>query len=315
MWQGSLFGEELSARIVNVASVPKLSPFRYPGGKTWFVPYIRHWLSPVVRQKYQLSPIYPEHFIEPFVGGGSISLAVASESLVPSITMVELDNDIAAVWQTVLDVENGSWLAHEILAYDLTLENIQSLLDAVPATLRERALQTVVKNRVTRGGILAPGVGLINLGENGKGIRSRWYPQTLAKRIHRILTLYNRITFIPGDGLQVLATHLDKPNAVYFIDPPYTADQEGRQPGKRLYTHNNIDHKRLFDLADHIQGDFLMTYDNNETVQRLAVQHGLDMRLIPMKNTHHAEKMELLIGRNLDWVQQAPLETAFSSRA
>jgi DNA adenine methylase len=52
-----------------------------------------------------------------------------------------------------------------------------------------------------------------------------------------------------------------------------------------------------------------LAFPKNETVQRLAVQHGLDMRLIPMKNTHHAEKMELLIGRNLDWVQQAQLQT------
>ena len=30
--------------IVNVASVPQRSPFRYPGGKTSFVPYLRDWL-------------------------------------------------------------------------------------------------------------------------------------------------------------------------------------------------------------------------------------------------------------------------------
>src|ERR1700674_1531455 len=29
---------------VNVASVPQRSPFRYPGGKTWLIPYIRSWL-------------------------------------------------------------------------------------------------------------------------------------------------------------------------------------------------------------------------------------------------------------------------------
>ncbi|MEK7699898.1 MAG: hypothetical protein AAB332_05790, partial [Planctomycetota bacterium] len=29
---------------VNVASVPQRSPFRYPGGKTWFVPTFRDWI-------------------------------------------------------------------------------------------------------------------------------------------------------------------------------------------------------------------------------------------------------------------------------
>ncbi|MCC8991732.1 MAG: hypothetical protein LM514_03955, partial [Streptococcus sp.] len=30
---------------VNVASVPQRSPFRYPGGKTWFVPTFRKWIQ------------------------------------------------------------------------------------------------------------------------------------------------------------------------------------------------------------------------------------------------------------------------------
>ena len=27
--------------VINVASVPHRSPFRYPGGKTWLVPHVR----------------------------------------------------------------------------------------------------------------------------------------------------------------------------------------------------------------------------------------------------------------------------------
>src|SRR5579864_3945155 len=107
MWQAKLFNEEpdqeFSIGIVNVASVPKLSPFRYPGGKTWFIPYIRQWLSPQIRQKYNIIPISPEHFIEPFLGGGSISLTVASEGLVKQTTIVEIDADVAAVWHTILN--------------------------------------------------------------------------------------------------------------------------------------------------------------------------------------------------------------------
>ena len=35
----------------------------------------------------------------------------------------------------------------------------------------------------------------------------------------------------------------------------------------------------------------------------LAQQHGFDIQVIPMKNTHHAEMKELLIGTNLDWLR------------
>jgi hypothetical protein len=30
--------------VVNVASVPQRSPFRYAGGKTWLIPKIQQWL-------------------------------------------------------------------------------------------------------------------------------------------------------------------------------------------------------------------------------------------------------------------------------
>src|SRR6266498_1526470 len=56
------------AKPVNVASVPQRSPFRYPGGKTWFVPYLRDWLHSLRKR--------PAVFVEPFAGGGIASLTV-----------------------------------------------------------------------------------------------------------------------------------------------------------------------------------------------------------------------------------------------
>src|SRR5574340_170354 len=94
MQQLALFdeGHELeSTRIVNVASVPQRSPFRYPGGKTWIVPRLRRWLSPLIRQQLGLVPIRPAHLIEPFAGGGIVSLTTAAEGLADHVTMVELD--------------------------------------------------------------------------------------------------------------------------------------------------------------------------------------------------------------------------------
>ena len=45
-----------------------------------------------------------------------------------------------------------------------------------------------------------------------------------------------------------------------------------------------------------------MTYDHAPEVVALAKRHGFATRAIAMKNTHHAEMSELLVGRNLDWV-------------
>ncbi len=65
-----------------------------------------------------------------------------------------------------------------------------------------------------------------------------------------------------------------------------------------------IDHEELFRIAARFAGDFLMTYDHAGELQELAEQYGFDTELVAMKNAHHAEMTEMLIGRNLDWARQ-----------
>ena len=142
---------------------------------------------------------------------------------------------------------------------------------------------------------------MLKNGENGKGILSRWYPQTISKRITNIELVANRIEFIHGDAFEIMTEYHKDKDAVFFIDPPYTAG--GKSAGSRLYTHSQVDHERLFLLCAKLQGNFLMTYDNADEVQSLAERHGFETKPVAMKNTHHAEMSELLIGRNLDWVE------------
>ena len=288
-------------RVVNVASVPQLSPFRYPGGKTWLVPYIRRWLSPLLRQQYHLAPIRSTEFVEPFAGGGIISLTVAAESLSERVTMVEIDEDVAAVWQTIFHQDFWEWLARAITSFDLTEGNIETFLVKTDLTLQERALKTIVRNRVNRGGILAQGAGRIKNGEAGKGIRSRWYPVTLAKRIQHIASLSPQVTFIHGDGIHILEQHVDRTDANFFIDPPYTV--AGKKAGNRLYTYSEVDHQALFATVSKLKGDFLMTYDDTDEVRALAHRHHFDVQAIAMKSTHHARMQELLIGKDLNWLR------------
>jgi len=267
-----------------VASVKQRSPFRYPGGKTWLVPEVTLWLSQKNRKL--------GHFVELFAGGGIVGLTVAAEGLADHVTMIELDPDVASVWHTIFS-DDAEWLARRILAFDLTSEHLQETLSRPTATTREKAFQTILKNRTYHGGILAPGSAPLKSGENGKGIASRWYPTTLARRIRNLIPLRDRITFIAGDALAYLEEHLDAKATTFFIDPPYTAP--GKSAGKRLYRFFDIDHARLFDLCKAASGDFMMTYDDAESVRELAESRGFKVTKVPMKNTHHAEMYELLI--------------------
>jgi DNA adenine methylase len=275
---------------VNVASVPQRSPFRYPGGKTWLVPYIRSWL----RNKEHR----PSILIEPFAGGAIVGLTAGFEALVEHVVLVENDPSVAAVWQAIFGGQ-AQWLAESIERFDLTKQNVLRVLKGEAASQRERAFSTILRNRVQRGGIMATGAGLVKNGENGKGLGSRWYPETLARRIREISQVRDRFLFIEGDGIEVIKRYADVEDAAFFVDPPYTV------AARRLYHRWQVDHRALFELLSKVKGDVLLTYDNTREVVCLAREFGFDMEAITMKNTHHAKMSELLIGRDLGWLKRA----------
>lgn len=272
--------------VVNVASIPQRSPFRYPGGKTWLVPTVREWLKQNNKRV--------EELIEPFAGGGIVSLTAAFEKLADKITMVEMDEEVAAVWKMIMSEKNNQF-ANKIFSFDLTHENIKVELGNPNKSLDDVAFCTILKNRVFHGGILAKGSGLIKSGENGKGISSRWYPKTLRDRIIAIGYVKEKINFIPGNAFEVMEENIDNKNAYFFIDPPYTI------AGRRLYTYFDIDHEKLFELSAQLSGRFMLTYDDTTEIRKLADKYKLKYRTIPMKTTHHLEKNEFIISDNFKW--------------
>lgn len=280
---------------INVASVPQRSPFRYPGGKTWLVPQVRAWLGNLARR--------PRRLIEPFAGGGIVGLTAAFENFADGVVLVELDGDVAAVWRTILNGD-AEWLAGRIVRFELTEESARRELSRRSSSTRQRAFRTLLKNRVHHGGILARGSRMVRRGEAGRGVASRWYPETLKRRILCIAAIREKIEFVEADGMQMIQERASEKDSVFFIDPPYTAS--GKKAGKRLYAHFDLDHPRLFELAAALRGDFLMTYDNSPGVIELVRRHGFDCEPIAMKNAHHAAQTELLIGRDLDWARRAP---------
>ena len=276
--------------IVNVATVRQLSPLRYPGGKTWLVPEITAWLGAFRRS--------PDLLVEPFAGGGICSLTAVMLGLSPRAVMAELDSGVAALWHSILD--DADWLIGRILSFYPDRDNVVAVLESEVTSQREVAFQTLVRNRTQRGGIMAQGAGLMKSGENGKGVASRWYAKTLAHRIAQIHRFRDRIEFIDGDGFALIDRYASDSNAAFFIDPPYTAST--KRAGRRLYNHNQIDHNALFDAMAGISGKFLMTYDDDDRIERMALAKGFGVDRVAMKNTHHNHMVELLVTSPLNQV-------------
>jgi DNA adenine methylase len=137
----------------------------------------------------------------------------------------------------------------------------------------------------------------VKLGKiNGKGITSHWHPETLRRRILGVAQVKHKINFIEGDAFEVCEKNAHREDVVYFIDSPY------RAAGQRLYRYSEINHEALFDLAYRLQGNFLMTYDDASEVQAMASRCKFETKLIA-KNTHHAKKIELILGKDLTWLE------------
>ena len=267
-------------------AAPYYSPLRYPGGKTW--------LAPILRERYKGQKKPFDIFVEPFAGGAAMSLTALFEGFAKTAVICEIDPDIARLWRVIL--ESPEKLTERIDDFTPQRKNVKALL--ARKTFREEAdmaFRTFVRNRMSRGGIMAAGAALLRSGENGKGVASRWYPEKLSQRIKNIAEISNRIHFFQGDGVAFLRNFRGSTRTAYFIDPPYTAG--GARAGRRLYSRHQIDHAELFRVVSKLRGDFLMTYDNAPEPRKLAKERGFGVKGIKMKSAHHQSKKELLITR------------------
>jgi len=261
-------------------SVPNhISPFRYPGGKTWFIPFFKNWLNSA------------EIVVEPFAGGASVSLACLVSGVCKHAILVESDPNIAAVWKTILG-RNSKWLVEKIRGFEVAEKTVEKELAATVVNTRQRAWQTLLLNRVSHGGIVAKKAGRIRQGEDNKGLSSRWYPQTLIQRIELIHQLRNRISFRHGDGMTFLKGWADAEEdegAALLVDPPYLI------AGRRLYDHWDINHETLFSHLGRVEGRFIATYENLPDIKKMAANHGLHTRVVSMRSRQHTRKKELLV--------------------
>ena len=295
-----------AGRAANVAQVPQRSPLRYPGGKTWLIPHVRDWLEKTGAPHPLL--------VEPFAGGAITSLTAVMERLAERALLVERDPDVAAFWRAAL--KHGDALMARVRDFTPSREAVERLANRTPRDVVEHGFRTLVLNRTRRGGVLAPGAALIKRGENGHGTASRWYPETLKRRLQAIQQHADRLMFIEGDGMRLLDTVAggqwpvagdrqlatghrplatgDRPPAL-FIDPPYTAG--GKRAGARLYAYHTIDHAALFATLAESSTNFLMTYDCSDEIAALVHQHGFHAETVTMKNGHHAPMQELVITR------------------
>ena len=82
-----------------------------------------------------------------------------AERYVEDALMVEKDEAVSALWRVIL--RDSGWLIDRIRGFAPSTDNVQRLLASQERGDRELAFRTLVRNRVSYGGILAAGASVV----------------------------------------------------------------------------------------------------------------------------------------------------------
>lgn len=240
----------------------RLSPIRYPGGKSKLIDYLF--------TKLQLNKC--NTFVEVFAGGCSFGLALLDAGIINHLVINDKDSNLITFWKEVLEHP-------EALIHKLQTENpTHSSYTAAKGTLSsnghicptERAWAYLLVNRCSYSGIQKGGcLG----GKNGSNdaLLSRYNPKRLIKQIKRISELKDRITVLNQDYVEYIENYYWDDKTTLFIDPPYY------EKGKLLYNHyfTEEDHRTLSELLTKLNlefpdaADVLITYDDVDFITNL----------------------------------------------
>jgi DNA adenine methylase len=240
----------------------RLSPFRYPGGKSKIIDYLYLHLKDSKTKK----------LVSPFTGGGSFELAMLDAGVIEYLHLNDLDTGIFSFWwvvkhmpfalierlKTITPTHDDFFQAQEII------KNDYANVDVVDA-----AWAVLIVNRLAYSGIAkANPLG----GRNGshKKLLSRWNPKELIKRIKKIHSMGDQIEVTQMDAFELIEDAYWDNQATLFIDPPYVG--KGRDLYHCYYTEK--DHIELSHLLHSLyQGfpgaDLIVTYDYHKLIDDL----------------------------------------------
>ncbi len=243
----------------------RLSPLRYPGGKSRLIDQIYSILS---KDKM-------DTFVEVFAGGASLGLSLLDAGCINRLVLNDLDPMVHTFWDIVLHSPDA--LISRIKSTPITMEafhrakevfsNCRSMYYAPEIV----AWAFFLLNRTCFGGILSAGP-ISGKNSSDAQLSVRWNPVGLCKRIEDIHAMSDKISLCKVDALE-LFLHNDMwwdEHTTFFVDPPYV------KMGDKLYSEKFPQSKHIA-LAETINElyaiypnpDIIITYDDCPLVREL----------------------------------------------
>jgi len=246
------------------------SPLRYPGGKSKVLKEIIPHIPPDIKE-----------YREPFVGGGSIFLAVKQKfgDQINRYWINDFNFDLYCFWlfaQTeiesfVKEVEefkkkyrNGRELFNYFVHKDLKLSKF------------ERAVRFFVLNRISFSGIVDAG------GYSQQAFELRFTDSSI-DRLRKISAPLSSV-HITCEGYEKLLFE-DGEDVFIYLDPPYLSATKSKLYGFKGNLHTAFDHEQFAENMRKCPHRWLITYDNSPEIRKLfsfanitewTVQYGMN---------------------------------------
>ena len=207
------------------------SPLRYPGGKSRAIPKILNQL--------------PESFSElrePFVGGGSVFLAIKQKFPSIQVWINDLNYDLYCFWKVAQS--NTDELANAVTKIKYETKHGKGLFEEFRNSLNDqlsdfdRAVRFFVLNRISFSGTVDSG------GYSELAYHSRFTHSSIS----RLLSLGPLLQGVKITNLDYKEVIHEKGNGVLvFLDPPYLTATKSRLYGKNGDLHLGFDHAEFAD--------------------------------------------------------------------
>lgn len=228
------------------------SPLRYPGGKTRAVKYIL--------------PLFPEDMEElcsPFVGGGSIELALASKGV--NVHAYDIFDPLVCFWQKLS--QNSDFLANLATTYrPLSKEwfkEFQTALTCMGDYTFIYAAMFYALNRSSFSGATISG------GYSKQAAEKR-FTESSIQRLRDFKAHNFKVN--KADFRRSIRQH---PDAFLYLDPPYLLEKDKQTLyGNKGSTHKGFDH---IDLANILKSrdDWILSYNNCPEILQLYGEYDI----------------------------------------
>ena len=242
----------------------RLSPLRYPGGKSKLIDYLYSRLC-----QDQL-----DTFVEVFAGGASLGLSLLDAGKINRLILNDKDPGVYVFWHTVLNCPQelifrlqSGFPTHRDLAA------AKAHLSSSDAPTPSLAWSFLLANRLSYSGIISANP---QGGKNGpqEALLARWNPKALEQRIQHIHSMRDRIVLYNENYEEFISDRAwwSSGGRTLFVDPPYWFLLQG----PKLYetSFSEADHENLAWLLQDLyreypDADVIITYDNHPRVREL----------------------------------------------